>query len=144
MTPVGARCRACAQLRAHPVYDVRPLHYLRAVGAGLAVATVGGVVLQFVPFFNLIGLMLLGWVTGEAVTAAANRKRGTGLAVVAGAATVLGVIAGAALVVMERLPAVLPLETRLGIALTGATNQLVGLWGLFVLLAVVIAVSRVR
>src|SRR5215210_8661586 len=69
MTPVGARCRGCARLRAHPVYDVRPLHYLRALGAGLAVATVGAYVLGYVPFLGLFGLMTLGWATGEAVTA---------------------------------------------------------------------------
>ena len=144
MTPVGARCRGCARLRAHPVYDVRPVHYLRAVGAGLAVALAGGFVVPFVPFFQVFGLLVLGWLTGEAVTAAANRKRGTGLAVVAAVATVVGAVGAPAILTAANLPPSLPLAARLTAALVAASAQLFSLWGLFVLLAVVIAVSRVR
>jgi hypothetical protein len=144
MTPVGARCRTCARLRAHPVYDVRPTHYVRAAAAGLGTALLGGVVVQFIPFFNIIALMLLGWLTGEAVSAAANRKRGLGLAILAGIATVVGVVGGQALVIVASLPAFLPVGSRLAAALPAAVGGLFGLWGLFVILAVVLAISRVR
>ena len=144
MTPVGARCRSCARLRAHPVYDVRPVHYLRAASAGLGVALLGGVVVPAIPVFGLLALLLLGVLTGEAVTAAANRKRGAGLAVVAAATTLLGVLGAPALLALGTLPASLPLATRLATALALSLDALLSLWGLFVLLAAVLAASRVR
>jgi hypothetical protein len=144
MTPVGARCRGCARLRAHPVYDVRPLHYLRAIGAGLAVATVGAYVVGFIPFIGLFGLMLLGWAVGEAVTYAANRKRGTGLAIVAVATLVVGALAVPVLATLANVPPAVPLDVRASLAVGRAAAQLFSPWGLFLALAAVIAVSRVR
>jgi hypothetical protein len=144
MTPVGARCRDCAQLRKSPIYDVRPMHYLRAIGAGLAVAAVGTYVIAFVPFFQFFALLLLGAGVGEAVTKAANRKRGTGLAVVAVTTLIVGALLVPALVALTALPAVVPLDARLGVAGRAVLGQLFSPWGLFLALAAVIAVSRVR
>lgn len=144
MTPVGARCRACARLRAHPIYDVRPLHYVRGAGAGLAVGVIGGILVASVPFLGFLGLLVLGWLTGEAVTAAANRKRGTGLAIVAAAATVVGGLGGPALLVAAELPPVVPLDARVAAGWGVALARLLSLWGLFLVLAAVVAVSRVR
>jgi hypothetical protein len=144
MTPVGARCRDCAQLRAHPLYDVRPLHYLKATAAGLAVAVVGGLVVANIPFFAMLGLMFLGYATGEAVSYAANRKRGRGLAAIAAAATVLGPLIAIVILVVGGLPPILPLETRLSLGVQRALGELLSLWGLFLGLAAVIAVSRLR
>jgi hypothetical protein len=144
MTPVGARCRECARLRAHPVYDVQPQHYLRAAAVGLGITLVGGLVLASIPVFRLFGLVLLGWATGEAVTVAANRKRGTGLAVIAATATVLGTLGAQGLLAAGAVPASVPLDLRLVLALRVALAQLFSLWGLFLVLAVVLAVGRVR
>lgn len=144
MTPVGARCRNCAQVRKSPVYDVPPLHYLRAAGAGLAVAALGTYVLAFIPFFQFFGLLLLGAAVGEAVTAAANRKRGTGLAVVAVVTLLVGALLVPALVALAAIPAVVPLDARVMAALRIALGQVLSPWGLFIALAAVIAVSRVR
>jgi hypothetical protein len=141
MTPVGARCRACAQLRKSPIYDVRLVHYLRAIGAGLAVAVVGSYVVPFIPFF---GLILLGWAVGEAVTRAANRKRGTGLAVVAVASLFVGVIVVPELIAVAGFPAFVPVDTRLNVAAGRMLGHLFSIWGLFLAIAAVIAVSRVR
>jgi hypothetical protein len=124
MTPVGARCRSCAQLRKNPIFVVGPVYYLRAIGAGLAVAAVGTYVLAFIPFFQFFGLLLLGAAVGESVTWAANRKRGTGLAVVA----VVTMIVGALIASL----------------FTYGPTQVLSPWGLFVALAAVIAAGRVR
>jgi hypothetical protein len=144
MTPVGARCRGCARLRGNPIYEVGPLYYLKASGAGLAVALVCGFVVPFIPFFGLFGLMLLGWLTGTAVSAAANYKRGTGLAVVAAVATVVGAVGAPAILAAGSLPVFFPLDARLAAVVAAVFHQLFSLTGLFVLLAVVVAVSRVR
>ena len=144
MTPVGARCRGCARLRSNPIYEVGPLYYLKATGAGLAVALICGFVVPFIPFFGLFGLMLLGWFTGSAVSAASNYKRGTGLAVVAAVTTLVGAVGAPAILAAASLPVFFPLDTRLAAAVSAAIAHLFSISGLFVLVAVVVAVSRVR
>jgi hypothetical protein len=90
-TPVGARCPECARLYKLPTYRVSSLYYLRAAGTALGMALVTGVLWglanSFIPFFYL-NLLLgagVGYVIGEVVSLAVNRKRGWGLAAVAGA-----------------------------------------------------------
>ena len=89
-TPVGARCPECARLYKLPTYRVSTLFYLRAAGTafGMALVTgvIWGVVNQFIPFFylNLLLSAGVGYAIGEVVSLSANRKRGRGLAVVAG------------------------------------------------------------
>ena len=94
-TPVGARCRECAQLYKLPTYRVSTQYYLRAIGAGLGVAIVCGIVwgaigsiLHFF-YLNLLLAAGAGYVIGEVVSLSVNRKRGTGLAVIAGIAVVI-------------------------------------------------------
>jgi len=94
-TPVGARCPDCAKLYKLPTFRVSTQYYLRAVGAGLGVAIVGGfawgLVMGLVSFFylNLLLAPGLGYAIGEVVSLSVNRKRGTGLAIIAGIAVVI-------------------------------------------------------
>ena len=96
-TPVGARCRDCAQLRRLPTYQVPASYILRGIGAaGAAGAAIGGLwgllVRQggggygFFVFFLALGI---GYGVGEAVSRATNRKRGAALQGVAAAGVVL-------------------------------------------------------
>ena len=90
-TLVGARCPECARLYKLPTYRVSTAYYLRAVGTALGMAIVcgviWGVVNLFLPFFflNLLLGAGVGYAIGEVVGLAVNRKRGRGLAAVAGA-----------------------------------------------------------
>jgi len=94
-TPVGARCPDCAGLYKLPTYRVSAKHYLRAVGTALGMAIVCGVVWgligSFVPFFflNLLLAAGAGYAIGEVVSLSVNRKRGTGLATIAGIAVAI-------------------------------------------------------
>ena len=94
-TPVGARCPDCAKLTKLPTYRVSTQYYLRAVGTGLGMAIVcglvWGVVIGLVPFFylNLLLAPGFGYAIGEVVSLSVNRKRGTGLAIVAGIAVAI-------------------------------------------------------
>ncbi|MFH1003250.1 MAG: hypothetical protein V1780_03820 [Chloroflexota bacterium] len=93
-TPVGARCRECARLYRLPTYRVSTQHYLKAAGTGLGLALVLGAVWGVVGYFLSFFLSLLlaagaGYVIGELVSRVANRKRGPGLAAIAGAAVVV-------------------------------------------------------
>lgn len=93
-TPVGARCRACANVRRLPVYHISAAYLLRGAGAALAsgavLGAIWGFVLPFGPafFFGLLVGLGLGYCVGEAVSVATNRKMGPPLQ----AAAVLGVV----------------------------------------------------
>ena len=93
-TPVGARCPECARLYKLPTYRVSSAYYLRAVGTALGMATVCGVIWGLanliLPFFflNLLLGAVIGYAISEVVGLAVNRKRGGGLATVAGAGVV--------------------------------------------------------
>ena len=80
-TPVGARCRECANVRRIPTYNVSTAVLVR----GIAAALVGGVVLGiawwiFNPlsafFFGVIFGLAVGYGVGEAVSFATNRRAG--------------------------------------------------------------------
>ena len=98
-TPVGARCRECARVTPHPTFNVTPSYYIKAAVAGGIVAIVSGIIwgvlvtlhLPFVPWLAAMGA---GYAIGEAVGLASNRKRGQGLA------TLAGVCAGVATLTM--------------------------------------------
>jgi hypothetical protein len=97
-TPVGARCKQCARLYKLPTYNVSTRHYVRAVGSGLGAALVIGVIWgaleTLLPFFflNLLLAAGVGYAIGEIISLSVNRKRGAGLAIVAGLAVVVSYI----------------------------------------------------
>ena len=94
-TPVGVRCTDCARLYKLPTYSVPAQYYLRAIGTGLGMAIVCGIIWGIigglVPFFylNLLLAPGAGYAIGEVVSLSVNRKRGTGLAIVAGLAVAI-------------------------------------------------------
>ena len=94
-TPVGARCLDCARLYKLPTYSVSTQYYLRAVGTGLGMAIICGIVWGLIEWvipifsFNLLLAPGAGYAIGEVVSLSVNRKRGTRLAIVAGIAVVI-------------------------------------------------------
>ena len=93
-TPVGARCPDCAKLYKLPTFQISTKYYLRAIGAGVGTAiicgAIWGVIGMFIPFFylNLLIAAGVGYAIGEVISRSVNRKRGKGLAVIAGGALV--------------------------------------------------------
>lgn len=83
-TPVGIRCPDCARERKSSVYAPSATHIARALGAGAVVAVVAGVVWGLFPLYGFWFALLLGFVGGEIVSTAANRKRGPELQIIAG------------------------------------------------------------
>jgi len=94
-TPVGARCLDCARLYKLPTFRVTTQYYLRAAGTALGIAIVcgfaWGAIRGVMPFFYLNFLLAagVGYAVGEVVSLSVNRKRGTGLAIVAGTGVVI-------------------------------------------------------
>lgn len=108
-TPVGARCRDCAQLKKPPMFQVGPIDYLRALGGGLAAGIGGGFALvllrELVPgsgmffrgIFYVAILAAFGYGVGTAVARSTRRKQGTGLGILAAFVVPVGVGLGYAI-----------------------------------------------
>ena len=93
---VGIRCKECGKAVRMPTFDVTPAYYVRAVGVGLAGAVGGGlawgifnVMFRGIPFLPFLVAMGIGYALGELISMGVNRKRGIGLAWIAGGSVVL-------------------------------------------------------
>lgn len=94
MTPVGAKCRACARPRRLPTFEVTPLTLVSALiatfFAALVLGIVGSILVRLSPLFLMIFPFGVGLVIAEVINRIANRKRHTILRVIAGAGVVFG------------------------------------------------------
>ncbi len=99
-TPVGARCRDCANIKSLPTHRVAFQQYLKAIGVGLGLAIAGGILWRwlwwlFPSFFlNLLIAAGIGYGTGELISLSVNRRRGRGLQAIAGLSVVLCYLLG--------------------------------------------------
>jgi hypothetical protein len=133
-TPVGTRCRDCAQVRRLPTFEIPATYVMRGIGAAAAAgAATGGLWALLLPqragfygFYVLFLALGIGYAIGEAVSWATNRKRGAALQGIAAAGVVLAylvhnLVAGAGII---------PKDDVYGYVLTG--------------IAVIIAIGRLR
>jgi len=109
-TPVGARCRECANVQRLPIYQVGAGSLLKALVAGTAVAfVVGGLILNVGGFFLLILAFIPGLAVAQVINWATNYKRGREVQIVAGVSLAVGTILGGAtlgsLMVLLQVPA---------------------------------------
>lgn len=142
-TPVGLRCRQCAQLRRIPTYSVTPLQYATASAVAVGVAVVAGIGwsfiqrIAFVGFFTFFIAIGVGYIMGEVVSLAVNRKRGTGIQVIVGVGVFLSYL-------ISQAP---PLSLFLApsVAAAGMTRALFNPIGLLITgLAIYLAVNRIK
>lgn len=93
MTPVGAKCRACARARRLPTFELSPLNVVVAVlttlVASVVMGAVGSIILRFVPLFMMIFPFAVGLALAEIVGKVVNRKRHLILRVIAGLGVIL-------------------------------------------------------
>jgi hypothetical protein len=92
-TPVGVRCRTCANLKKLPQYEVPPTLLARAFGGAMLAGAGLGLLWGFVIpdpyfFFGLLVGLGLGSAIGEVVSLSANRKAGPQMQVLAAAGVV--------------------------------------------------------
>jgi len=96
-TPVGARCRSCANLRRPVLYATTPLTLARAAAAAIGVALVVGLFWAFLlptalnafGFFVFFPAAGFGWLTATAIGRATDRHRGPQLQAIAVASCIL-------------------------------------------------------
>jgi hypothetical protein len=98
-TPVGIRCKECANVKSLPTYQIPTLYYLRASGAGIGIGIICGLawwaVYLILPFFFILRFFVaagVGYAIGEIISISVNRKRGIGLAVIGGISAALSFI----------------------------------------------------
>ena len=105
-TPVGARCRECANVRRLPQYNLSTETYARAIGAALVIGVVTGIAWWLFNFFTygfffafFVGFGI-GYVVGEGVAVAANRRVGPPLQVIAAAGVIVAYLTRTGLLVV--------------------------------------------
>ena len=95
-TPVGMRCRQCANLHRLPIYELRGRYLWQAIGAAIALVLLGSLV--FNVLLEALGRSLIvaaalylisGWAIASLLSVAANRKRGPALQGLAIGTTIL-------------------------------------------------------
>jgi hypothetical protein len=97
-TPVGARCRDCAQLQKLPTFHVTTGFYLRAIGTAVGMAFACGAawwairMVMGIPYFNFLLAAGFGYAIGEVVSRSVNRKRSKTLAAIAGTGVALSFV----------------------------------------------------
>jgi hypothetical protein len=106
-TPVGFRCFECARLQVLPTYAISSDFYLKAGVAGFAAALATGALMGIFPAFEFWAALVMGVIVPEAVTAAANQKRGPGLQALAMSAVLFGFIVSR--LVVHYFPSLIPL-----------------------------------
>ena len=99
MSPVGARCPSCAQVKRFATL-LKPRELALAVGYGIGGAALGTIILTYIPFLGVLGYAALGFGVGELVSVGANRKRVPLLAPIAVACLFLGYALGVIIRVM--------------------------------------------
>jgi hypothetical protein len=89
-TPVGVRCRRCAQLRRLPQFDVDLTLLVRSALAGLLTSLVVWLVVSYLVVLRYFLSILVGAAVGEVMSRLARRRTSRALE----AAAVLDVVAG--------------------------------------------------
>ncbi len=103
-TPVGIRCRECAQLRRPPMYVVGPHHYLLAVLVALPASVIAGLVMQQVGIYlAFFAGAAVGGLIAEMVYRVVH-KRGRGLAILVCGCIILGALASSGLALLFFVP----------------------------------------
>jgi hypothetical protein len=95
-TPVGMRCRPCANLHRLPMFDLSGRYLWRAIGTAAALVLLGS--LAFNVLLGALGRSLIvaaavylfsGWAIASLLSLATNRKRGPALQAIAVGTTIL-------------------------------------------------------
>ncbi|HEY1296574.1 MAG TPA: hypothetical protein VGJ60_26145 [Chloroflexota bacterium] len=136
MSPVGARCRTCAQVKRFAV-GLKPAELVKAIGYGIGLSAIGTIIVTFIPFLGLFGYAAIGFGVGEVVSIGANRKRVPALAPIAVACLFIGYfVGGSALLASRGVP--------LSVAISLQVASLFSLTIVGLLIGALLAWMRVR
>jgi len=91
-TPVGMRCRDCAQLKQLPQFDVDAALLARAAAGGLAASTVAWLLITYVSYLSFFAAILVGFAVAAAMSPLAKRRTSRPLEVSAISCVICGYI----------------------------------------------------
>jgi hypothetical protein len=89
-TPVGMRCRECAQLRRLPQFDVDIGLLARSAGGGLVASTLAWLLVSYVSFLSFFAAILVGFAVAAVMSPLAKRRTSRPLEVVAVSSIIAG------------------------------------------------------
>ncbi len=89
-TPVGMRCRECAQLRRLPQFDVDAPLLARSATGGVAASTLAWLLVAYVSYLSFFAAILVGFAVAAAMSPLAKRRTSRPLEVVAVSSVVAG------------------------------------------------------
>ncbi len=100
-TPVGLRCRKCAQPAKVPALNVAALDYIKAMSVGLGASLVFGIVwllirlaTPYIWLFNFFLAAAVGYGIGRVISLSVKRKRSRLLKIVAGFCMIVAFVIG--------------------------------------------------
>src|SRR5918911_3776646 len=95
-TPVGVRCRDCAQLRRLPQYTLAPRVYARVLPTATVLALICGFLLSLVPHLGLLASIVIGFLIGVLVSDVLRRvsgyKQGRAMQAIVGATVIVSIL----------------------------------------------------
>ena len=91
-TPVGVRCRDCAQLRRLPQYTLTPRVFARVLPTAAALALICGFLLSLVPRLSLLAGVVVGVVVGDVLRRVSGYKQGRAMQAIAGATVLVSIL----------------------------------------------------
>lgn len=140
-TPVGVRCKDCAQLRRLPQYQLTTRVYLRVIPGALVLALVMGYLLSLVPLrVGFLGGFVVGLAVGEGLRRLSGYKQGREMEIIAGATVVVAVLSSNAFPIVRAQGL-----DSLGLALSVMTSQQNLIYNaLGIVIGVFMAVQRLR
>lgn len=90
--PTGVRCQECLSLSPRERGAATREQLVRAIGAALATAVLGGALLGWLGFVNVVTALLLGFAVGSAAFVASRRHRDAAIQGAAAALALLGLL----------------------------------------------------
>jgi hypothetical protein len=82
-TPVGMRCRECAQLRRLPQFDVDARLLSRSAAGGLAASVLSWLLISYVSYLSFFAAIAVGFAVAAAMSPLAKRRTSRPLEAVA-------------------------------------------------------------
>jgi len=139
-TPVGVKCKDCAQMRPLPQFVLTPRLYARVIPGAIALALGVGFLLSFAIGLGFIGGIIVGIVVGKALRRISGYKQGMVMELIAGSTVVLAVISS---------PVIAALRAsglhNLGHAIQqGFSPEMIGFNAFGIIIGVYIAIQQLR
>ncbi len=82
-TPVGYRCADCYNPQIAPLYKIDPSRLPRAIGGGLGLSLVGGVLIALLPDYVFFIALMMGFLVSDVVGRLSNEKHGPTIQLIA-------------------------------------------------------------